>query len=157
MCIASIQLALCTAPNAALCSVCASPWYRYLSVALWLVLVLSYLATNLAFSLCISLRAKNSTDDITLSRVLVSEVLFLTLALLLGIFVVIVYTTSVGRSVLEAQVCADEWCLCCVTCWYQAFDTDGQQAMEYVFPDHPIKACVQSNDATVLCICVREV
>ena len=77
---------------------------RYLSVAFWLLLVLSYLATNLAFSLCISLRTKMSTDDITLARVLVSEVLFLTLALLLAILVVIVYTTSVGRIVLEAQV-----------------------------------------------------
>lgn len=79
---------------------------RYLSVAFWLLLVLSYLATNLTFSLCISLRTKMSADDITLARVLVSEVLFLILALLLAILVVVVYTTSVGRSVLEAQVIA---------------------------------------------------
>lgn len=98
------QVPFTTTPNSIPLFVCLLLDGRYLSVAFWLLLVLSYLVTNLAFSLCISLRAKMSTDDITLARVLVSEVLFLTLALLLAILVVIVYTTSVGRSVLEAQV-----------------------------------------------------
>ena len=92
-----------------------SPWYRYVSAALWLVLVLSYLATNLTFSLLISLRAKNAPDNITLSRVLVSEVLFLILALLLSILVIIVYTTSVGRQGLEAQVRKN---ICMYVCMY---------------------------------------
>ena len=87
-----------------LSKLCCWLFYRCFSGLLWVLLNATYFTSNLGFSLYLSIYCKTLTGDLTLARVLTSELLFFVMAATLAVFIIIIYTTSYGRSVLEAQV-----------------------------------------------------